>query len=51
MRCRAADRIDVTAPLAPPLAALAVPDKRLSWLSSIVLVFDDLTRRVPAQSG
>src|SRR5215212_8487390 len=27
MRCRAADRTDVTAPLAPPLAALAVPDK------------------------
>src|SRR5664279_4635287 len=27
MRCRAADRIDVTAPLAPSLAALAVPDK------------------------
>lgn len=23
--------------------------KRLSWLSSVVLVFDDLTRRVPAQ--
>src|SRR5664279_4646161 len=27
MRCRAADRIDVTAPLAPSPAALAVPDK------------------------
>ena len=24
-------------------------EKRLSWLSSIVLAFDDLTRRVPAQ--
>jgi len=23
--------------------------KRLSWLSSVVLAFDDLTRRVPAQ--
>ena len=24
-------------------------EKRLSWLSSVVLAFDDLTRRVPAQ--
>jgi hypothetical protein len=24
-------------------------EERLSWLSSVVLAFDDLTRRVPAQ--
>jgi hypothetical protein len=28
---------------------MAKAQKRLSWLSSIVLVSDDLTRRVPAQ--
>jgi hypothetical protein len=29
--------------------AAGAAKKRLSWLSSIVLVSDDLTRRVPAQ--
>src|SRR3954453_7755946 len=50
MRCRAADSIGVTAPLAPPLAALAMPDKgcglAVSGLGGLLEPSADLSGRL-----